>query len=247
MQESKSYMQTVLEQELHRRKALNPSYSLRAFAKHLGVSRSSLSAVMLGRRKVSKRMFENLLDGLELSPNQLEILNKEKENKDKENFIQLQSHDMSVLKDWYFFAILNLAQLDENQADAQWVADRLGLPVETANFALKTLIHLDYLEIDQGRLVRKVKPLTSSRDQVSSYLQIHHTQQLELGKLALKNTPIQERDFNFTTMTIDPEKIDEAKKRILKFKRSLARFLENGSKKEVYSLGIQLFPTRISK
>jgi hypothetical protein len=44
------------------------------------------------------------------------------------------------------------------------------------------------------------------------------------------------------TMAVDPGKIPEAKKRILKFARELCEFMEAGKRSRVYELSVSLFP-----
>jgi transcriptional regulator with XRE-family HTH domain len=51
---------SYLEEELARRAGRNPRYSLRAFARHLGVDHSTLSQWLRGRRTISSRAIERL-------------------------------------------------------------------------------------------------------------------------------------------------------------------------------------------
>ena len=44
------------------------------------------------------------------------------------------------------------------------------------------------------------------------------------------------------TMSIDPEKLEQARNLIQEFQERLDNFLESGEKKEVYQLTISLFP-----
>ena len=57
----------------------------------------------------------------------------------------------------------------------------------------------------------------------------------------------QESDITGITMAIDSKKLKEAKKRITNFRRSLAEFLESGTRDSVYRLNLQLFPLSKAK
>src|ERR1700722_8681225 len=46
----------------------NPSYTLRAYAKKLRMSHSALSEILRGKRRVSKKLAERIVDRLNLDP-----------------------------------------------------------------------------------------------------------------------------------------------------------------------------------
>jgi len=49
-----------LQNTLIERTSSNPSYSLRAFAKHLNIEPSALSKILNGKRRISKKMFTKI-------------------------------------------------------------------------------------------------------------------------------------------------------------------------------------------
>ena len=58
----------------------------------------------------------------------------------------------------------------------------------------------------------------------------------------MENDPVTQRNFQATTIAIDTEKMEFAKKMIQDFMSNLAGYLEKGEKKEVYQLSVGLFP-----
>src|SRR4051794_29725601 len=58
----------LLQNELTRRCAKNPRYSLRAFAKALGMSHTVLSLVLSGKRPLSRKAALQVASALELAP-----------------------------------------------------------------------------------------------------------------------------------------------------------------------------------
>jgi len=74
-------------------------------------------------------------------------------------------------------------------------------------------------------------------------IQRGHLQTLELAKDSVTEVPPQLRDLSFMTLSINPRKIPAARKKIIRFRRNLAKWLESGGDgREVYRLAIQLFP-----
>ena len=62
----------VLQNELTRRRARNPRYSLRAFARALSLDHSSLSQLLRGKRRATTRAIRRIGPALRLSPYEIE-------------------------------------------------------------------------------------------------------------------------------------------------------------------------------
>ena len=62
----------VLEHELQARRARNPRYSLRAFARALALDHASLSQILRGRRRLTTRAIRHLGWILRLAPQEIE-------------------------------------------------------------------------------------------------------------------------------------------------------------------------------
>src|SRR5262245_40700147 len=62
------YPRLLLQQELARRCAKNPGYSLRAFSRALGLSPTVLSLVLSGKRPLSKKAVAKVVEVLGLGP-----------------------------------------------------------------------------------------------------------------------------------------------------------------------------------
>jgi transcriptional regulator with XRE-family HTH domain len=108
-----------LRSEFERRRARNPRYSLRAFAKQLGTSHSTLSRVLNSDSRLTSRSISTLGSGLGLSSRAISgsVLN--------ENMRRIE-------------ALTDRAQF---RADARWIASQTGLPIDDVNVALHYLIH----------------------------------------------------------------------------------------------------------
>jgi uncharacterized protein (TIGR02147 family) len=159
------------------------------------------------------------------------------------SFIQLSTDEFHVVADWYYLAILSLAETESFQAGTAWISKRLGITKYEAKGAVDALLRLGLLAKEaRGGLRPTGKQFTTSNDVPSSSIRKNHAQNLELALDALETVPLELRDFSGMMIAADPELLPEAKLRIRKLRREIMEILESGKKKEVYRLSIQLFP-----
>ncbi len=245
--ENTGYCAQILKEELYKRKLRNSSYSLRAFARDLQIGSTSLSDVMSNKRRLSKKNLQKVADKLALSPKELDIIENEiqgnyKKSKEEVQHLELREDQFRLISDWYYLALLNFANLPDNYADADYLAQRLGLPASTIQEALERLVRLDLIKIEEGRIIRTAAPLTTTHEIASIAIRKHHRDQLHLAEKSLDQDDIKNRNFNSITMAINPEKIDKAKEIIRKTVSKIENTLEDETPKEVYVLNFHLFP-----
>lgn len=235
-----------LNEELVQTRLRNPSYSLRAFAKRLGISPAALSEILHGKRPVSgktaARIAERLMWAPDVKAEMAAIPRYQRAGAEKES-VQLTMDHFHSIADWYHFAILSLAETEDYRDDAAWIGRRLGIPKTTAQAALDRLERLGMLERNAaGHLFSSGTSYSSSDEIVSLALRRSHAQNLELARKSLEQDAVEERDFTAATMAIDPARLPEAKKMIRQFRAELCAFLEGGAKKEVFKFCMQLMP-----
>lgn len=112
-----------LQSELERRQGANPRYSLRSFARLLGVDHSTLSQILRGKRRVTARVIQTL--GRRLRVRLTEIA----------EYCELEN-DAAVL------ASIRRAGF---QTSSRWIAVRLGIPIDAVNIALQRLLRTGML------------------------------------------------------------------------------------------------------
>lgn len=241
----------ILNNEITRVKANNPSYSLRAFAKKVGIQPSALSEILSGKRNVTRKMAATILERLCVDPQKSQaLLDKLTNKKSKDTvvtsdreFVQLNMDHYHIISEWYYFAILSLAETKGFSDKPQWIAKRLNITISECKTALKRLERLGLLKRDDdNRLVWAGIHFKTTTDMVNISLRKSHYQNLELAKVSLDKDSVDTRDFSSMTMAVDPEKIPQAKEMIKEFRRKLSDFMESGEKKEVYRICLQLFP-----
>jgi len=251
-----AHYRTWLSQELLRRISLNPSYSLRRFAQQLGVSPSTLSGVLSGKRKLTLKASTKIVEKLGLSPREAQrffnlvtsahtgsVMNASAATPE---FIRLSEEVFQVISEWYHHAILELTYVKGAKADPKWIAKKLGITHSESAQALTRLIDLGLIEIKNGRPIKTIAYLATQDGKSSVAIRKRHKQILQKAVASLEQHSVDERDFTAMTMSIDPTLLPEAKKRIAAFRRELSSFLESKKRKQVYELAIQLFPLSTS-
>lgn len=250
-----------LESILLRRRAINPRYSLRAFARDLGVNAPRLSEVLRGKKglslqaamavaqklkldKTEARTFCDLVQCTDARSPVARKLAKErlKSRAAQAKYEPLASDEFDVIADWYHFAILELTQVPGFRSDVKWIAKSLTISFNEAQAAIARLLRLKLLEQNsRGQLV-KTRAVTTSCNRRSEAIRTHSKQILQKAICAIDEVPTEERDISTIMMPVNKKKWAEACEKIRVFRRELCAFLEEGAENEVHCLAIQLFP-----
>lgn len=230
----------ALGRHLREKQKRNPGYSLREFSKQLDVSPATLSQILKGKRVISKKTLQKALKNIHLDAADTKLIYSAIKHSQAEMVPMDQFH---VIVDWYYFAILSLAETIDFDSRPSWVARRLNITVKQAQDALKRLQRLQMLATDDAGVLRPTNKSFHSSDGVMNLLiQKRHRQHLSLAEESLQQDSVDERDFTAVTMAIDPTKLVAAKKMIRKFRDRLCQFLESGNRTEVFIYCQQLYP-----
>lgn len=236
----------LLLQEMTRRRTRNSAYSMRAFARDLGVGVTTLSDVLADKRSLSKTNLEKVLEKLSVSPTEAsELWSQHKEQHKKTIPLELsilEEDHFRFIADWYYLAILNLAKNENNRSSPSWIADRLSISPDLVREALKRLQRLGLLQVSGGRLVRTSQSLSTTVDIPSAAIRKHHSQNLEKAAHALENVEVNLREFGSVTMAVNMKNLPRAKEILFQARKKIGALLEEGPTSEVYTLSFQLFP-----
>ena len=191
-----SYCQQILLQELETRKERNPHYSLRAFARDLGVGSTSLSDVLAAKRNFSRSNLDKISEKLCLSPEQrdamlAEVATKQtKKTKEEIERLQLAEAEFRLIADWYYLAILSLAETDTCSSESKDIAERLGITLKQVNDALATLLKMGLIDKKDGILSATGLAISTTRDIPSRAIRKHHRDNLRLAENCLEDVDI---------------------------------------------------------
>lgn len=258
-----------LRREFASRKSKNPHYSLRAYARDLDFLPPKLSQTLNGKCGISRKRGHVLAQRLGLSASEEEAFllmidsehsrspQQRKEAQDRlaqlkekiqANFPEFALEKFAVIRDWYHFAILELTETKDFVGCPKWMAQQLSLKENLIEEAIERLIKLELLKKTSSSLEQTHKDLATPSEIPSRDIKEHHLQILSQAQNRLEKTTVAERDYSATTLAIDSQKIDAAKKALKEFRRQFCIDVQEGENKDrVYCLSMQFFPLDESK
>lgn len=250
----------LLTEEFERRKQLNTSYSMRAYARDLGMSAPRLSQVMSKKTGISVEAAEALAQKLKLQDDKkkwfchsvgaLHARSTKEKNDFKEKileykeeakrFSELHLEYFKVIADWFHFAILELTYLQDFQNDYDWMAAKLGITSAEVQCAVERMKALDLIKEENGKLIDSFKFLATPSDVPSIALRKYNTQLMKKAIEALHEQDVSQREVSSNIFSIDKEMIPAFKDKIRSFRRELEQEASQSKKKNaVYCLGMQ--------
>lgn len=230
------------------KKSRNTNYSIRAFARDLAIPSGRLTEIFNGKRNLTEKLGYRISEKLALSNNEtlsfIETIRQEKTYKKKSmTGQQIPLEDFEKVFSPNALAILSLMETRTFRSDVGFIANRLSLSEQEVSVLLNTLIHMGYVKVDAKGRMKPTHTSTYTSDEIPAQsIRNFHKQNMSRVISNLDNVAIKDRDVTSMTMAIDKNKLDIAKKKIAKFRRSLTKYLETGRKTEIYTLNVQLFP-----
>ncbi|MNK11899.1 hypothetical protein D3C87_299500 [compost metagenome] len=247
MSQPESPISVFLHDILEKRRVRNPKYSMRAFARDLGLSAGRLSDILTGRRVPGKELTRRISESLKLTePESIDferLIEKHRSvHVEQAGAHQLRDDEFSIVADWEHFALLKLLQTSDFQSDFSWIAQRLGISEERVGVVMERLQRLGLVSIDGGRWQAVHSKVTTPNEVPSEAVREHHKQSLERSIHSLLTDDVSLRSITSIIVPANMEKLEDAKNAIRDFRRKMAGILAEGERTEVYALNIQLVP-----
>ena len=231
-------------------------FSFSVWAKSLGIaSPSTLSMVINGSRHPSKTLIEKLSSNLKLSQDQTEYfkgliqLHKSKQN--PHLTVHLKTQDSSSVDTDNFLAISTfvIRELLNNRSlenPIKFIQDKIKykLTVEQITEKYKFLINKSLIKIDGlhhqavGNIFEEV---LASKDGVNNF----HKSTMKTVSDAFEVCSIEERSFHTSILSVNKDKIQEAKELLKEFQHRMTELLEDNNGKpgdQIYLLNMNLLP-----
>ena len=247
------YLET-LKSKLSQRQRGNPAYSLRAFARDLGMHPGTLGKVIKGQRPLPVKISKQVIEKLDLSPAEqtrfIESLLRRKTNIDlipidalDERHIVDESN-FRVIAEWEHFAVTDLFDIPSFEATIEDIANRLSISIDRSEVIVKNLMKSGLVKIDtNGKLERTYDDIKTTEDISSNAIRQSHKETLTMGLNKIEEIELELKDFSSMIAAVDLEQLTEAKTIIREFRQKMASLLRNGSNKtDLYQLAIQFYP-----
>lgn len=244
-----------LKNELHRKKKKNPKYSLRSYARDLGVSPATLSKIITGQAVLTPKVFRKFKaklphDSKTILKMENDLIHLKKHRDCRSSLIfdqrKLNTAEFNLIYHWYYWAILETFALYDFKNDPDWIRKKLKL--KNTKVVLDAFYQLEKLKLlkqtpdglaPNFHFVGEEEVFTSSAKKKEKQKQL-----LKLSLKALDEIPIQIRSHSDVCIALDDSLIPAIKNKILKFNIELGKFINTKSKKmnKIYSFQIGFFP-----
>lgn len=249
-----------VKQEFDSRVKRRPHYSLRAFARDLEVSPSTLSDFMKGRLGFSRERTAFIAKKLQLNNEQrdhwwdlMESKHARKTDARKlartrsvarssESKMKMALEQFQFVSDWQHLAILELVDVGPRYHSAEAIAKALGLTVKVARESVERLEKLEMIST-AGKAWKVNSAVTHVGEGVPSRaIQIFHQQILQKMTSALEKQPVEKREFQSLIFGMKSADVPRFKEDLAQAVLDLAsRYVTEGEKDTVYALSAQLF------
>ena len=260
----------MLKTEYRNRHMANGMYSLRAYARDLGLEPPRLSMIFAKSRGLSSKRASKLITVLKW-PNEdkalfLDLIESvHARSRDARNAAakRIKIHLVNNLKrlekfveddlfkqiaDPLHYQIIEALKLENFQATTQSLKKVINYPLPEIKKALNRLLSLGLIKSIKGKFVVQEYILRTSEKDPSMALRQHHSLQLKAALKSINEQSIHERALSSLTIAIPKEVIPEIFEKISEFRKEINEYILNHnqqSKTDVYCLATQFF--RLSK
>lgn len=248
-----SELTDLLKVEFESRRKKNPQFSLRAFARWLGLSPAQVSQIMSGKRTITTKSFAKISDKLSLSPfEQKKYMYATKGKSQTDQGAQkkkLTEDQFRLIADWYHMAILSLTRVKDAKSDSRWIAQQLGITVQQANEATSRLVRLGCLQL-KPEFKQIGEPFEVTSDIPSTAIRKYHQQCLQLAAEKIEQVSLEKRQIQSLNFPMSLKTLPKFKILIDTFLDDALSLTEKSGKQqeEVFQLNVQLIPvTQIHK
>ncbi|MBN20335.1 MAG: hypothetical protein CL678_03520 [Bdellovibrionaceae bacterium] len=249
----------LLRNSLGRLQRKRPAYSSRALARDLGVSSGYMSMILSGKRSVPIERAEELADilGMEAAEKSLffqSLSEKNEKNRKKlkiktQSFLeydQITQDKFNLMSDRYHIAFMDLCTTSQFKNDLCWIAKKLKITELAAQDIRNRLLRLGLItETPEGSLKKTHKKFYVPTSGPNETIRKFHDSMIEAAKeeLSIRSPKnIKNRFIGGVTLSVEPNKIKEAKATIDRFQEEIVKLCSTASSTEVYQLNIQFFP-----
>jgi uncharacterized protein (TIGR02147 family) len=264
MQDMSLNYRNIIRGKFVEKRSKNASFSLRAFAKRLGVDSGYLSYVLNGKRNLSDAMTVQFAERLELSAEEskrfelLVRLEKTESAEQKRRLLDQLNDEMPeeekvrnltvdhfvMISEWYHFAILELLNDKKFDWTTENVAKSLNVSGAEVELALERMRSLEIIDYQYGSRPQKITDRVKVQSQApNDALRKYHTTMLQKAAEALLTQKTDERITTTRNLTLSRKQLKAADELADEFFRKLKKLSETkgDDTNEVYHFSVNGF------
>lgn len=264
---SKHYRQS-LQSVLVARLAVNPRYSLRAFARDLKLSPSFLSQVLSGKRGLAPQSAERVFtkcgflnsdsevfllqvreEQLRSAPKKQKLQQKIEAELQKRSAQVIDFEKNDVLSEWFSLTLLQMLALPHSlrlklKGWVKWAASKLDLDARVVEAAVKALMDQRLVEIGPRGLMATTDTVWTTSGVPSEAIRRYHRQMMDRAKASIDLQTVEERFFHSIQLPVRKDNLPQFQAEILKFRNQMLRKYGRTQERDadhVYAMNVQLF------
>ncbi len=244
--------QALLREQFVKKRKRNPEFSLRAFAKQLGMAPGGLSRLLNGKMGISVNRAHEIASKLKLTDQETETflnlvqLEKAKTSETKERILKriertegTPLHDLGVdhfktISEWYPLAILKIASEPKMNRTVQGMSKMLGVSSSEIIQALERLQRLELVEQDKGGAYKRI-PETEVHTHFkaqSDAARKYYGEVIEMVKKNVENELPATRAIGAKVIVLDESQLNAAMDLTLEYHRKLGELSDKSKNKE---------------
>lgn len=237
---SEVYYKKILREEYNKKRLGDFNYSLKSFSEDCGLPPNRMSDILNGRYGISKEVSESICDKLAILGKKKELFSLSAESEHarskiareeaKKAFLSLingpdrviTQEEFDVIYDLKTVALLELMRHPDFKNNLNWLSERIGVELKDIESSINRMVRVGcIIKGETGYEVNSHFFATGSKAP-SKTIQSYHKSALERAKKAVEEKSVEERDFSSITFLCDPEKMNEVREKIKKFRFELA-------------------------
>lgn len=249
------------------KKTRNQAYSMRAFARDIGLSPSRLSEVMSGKERISEKSGILVAENLKLKARTKEFwlnlilaevggtplvretaIQRVHDIRKDKNLEFIENEKFQIIADWYHGALLEVIALQGQSHEISDLAKRLDITPAQALEAMQRLELLKFIKkTDAGTFATTFELATTIEDIPSQAARKFHRQIMERGITSVMEDDVDERELNSVVLAVPIARMPEFKTSIRKFFGDFIGQVGEEPKDDIYALSVQFFPIKKRK
>lgn len=261
---------SYLRAELARRSTINPSYSLRAFARALSLAPGALSEILNGKRTLGPKKAMEITQKLALGPDERNWFLKSLERKvpavdlasganasvinpasDFEIKGFIDADTWALVSDWLPWAIVSKLRHQPTVYSIENAALCFGVQVDKVQQAINSLAKKGFVKIHPDGLLERVDNNTIAHaPELADAIRRHNRDVLIKAIESIENFGPKDRVIGNRIFATNSKKIKAAEEKVAAFRKELMEFLQEGSIEDqdtVYCFTTTLFPLENKK
>ena len=238
----------MLKAEYSSRTLSNPRYSLRQWAKQIGMSSGAISELFSGQRKITDQKAIAVAKAAGLKEKQLNLLLAQIGRPAEVVRIQPKRSDVEMIMEWVNHAICGYYEMDALSVDSRIIAERLQRSEKEIIDRTEKLIQNGLLiRNSNGKIFRKQENWDLSLALSPAELEKIRRKAIEFSGAALGSVSSQDSLFQVYTFPGNRGQIEYLRTELHRIFNSLNARVQTEAREELVRFSVQIFPFRFTK